>query len=298
VVLELKLHWTVGRLDDAAALLRSFLERPGLLPVFVQTLAKQAEGLGQLELAEQFYRRLAKEAPDLKTKLELALFLGRRGRIQDALDVCEPLWATPRNRELVAMTGLTILVSTAEGREPKLDLAQVNRFITWLDQGVAQDPTATRLLVGQANLYEQLGKYPEAEELYRKIINQNDRDGIASNNLAWLIALKDGRSPEALSLIESAIKLRGPLPDFLDTRGVVYLIGGDGPKAIADLETAVKAAPSSSKWFHLAQAYLHEHDKQKAKKCLEAAKSLGLPSGLHQLERTAYQKVLDELGRG
>jgi uncharacterized protein HemY len=76
------------------------------------------------------------------------------------------------------------------------------------------------------------------------------------------------------------------------------LVAGDAPRAIADLETAVKAAPSSAKWFHLAQAYLHVNDKQKAKKCLEAAKSLGLPSGLHQLELTPYRKVLSELEQG
>jgi tetratricopeptide (TPR) repeat protein len=292
VVLELALHRAVGRLDDAAALLRSFLERPGLLPVFIQTLANQAEDLGQPALAEQFYRRLFAEAGDLKSKLELALFLGRHGRIKDALDVCEPLWAGAGNRELVAMTGLTILVADPEGSQSKPDATQVNRFLAWLEQGVAQDPKATRLLVGQANLYERLGDYSKAEALYRRIIDQNDRDGIAANNLAWLIALKDGKSRDALSLIDKAIELKGPLPDFLDTRGVVYLIGGEGQKAIADLETAVKAAPSSSKWFHLAQAYLHQHDKQKAKKCLEAAKSLGLPSGLHQLEQVAYQKVL------
>src|SRR5262249_11572863 len=183
-----------------------------------------------------------------------------------------------------------------EGSDSQVDRTHIRRVIGWLEQGIDQDPKATRLMVGLANLSERLGDYPRAEALYRKIIDLNDRDGIASNNLAWLIALKDRRSTDALGLIDGAIRRRGPLPDFLDTRGVVYLVAGDPRRAIADLETAVKAAPTSSKWFHLAQAYLRDNDKPKAKKCLETAKSLGLPNGLHQLELTPYRKVLSELG--
>src|SRR5262249_43518798 len=109
LVLQVELHRAAGRLDEAAALLRPFLERPKLSPVFIQTLASQAESLGQHELAEQFYRRLVAEAGDIPTKLELARFLGRRGRLKHALDVCEPLWADRGNRNAVAMACLTIL---------------------------------------------------------------------------------------------------------------------------------------------------------------------------------------------
>ena len=49
--------------------------------------------------------------------------------------------------------------------------------------------------------------------------------------------------------------------------------------------------------FHLAQAYLKVNDRERARKNLEAAKTRGgLPAGLHQLEQTAYQRVLSELG--
>ena len=293
LVWEVELRRATGQLDEAAALLRSYLQRPKLAPLFLQTLAQQAEGLSQHELAEQFYRRLAAEARDPQAQLELARFLGRHHHAKAALDTCEPLWADRRNREAVAIAAMAILYP-ADGNDAQVEPAQVNRVVGWLEQGVAQDPNATRLMVGLANLSERKGDYSRAEALYRQIIALKDPDGIASNNLAWLIALKDRRSTEALGLIDSAIQRKGPLPDFLDTRGVVYLIADDAQNAIADLETAVKAAPSSSKWFHLAQAYLHVQDKPKAKKCLEAAKSLGLPSGLHQLELAAYQKVLHE----
>src|SRR5262249_27994935 len=136
------------------------------------------------------------------------------------------------------------------------------------------------LLIGLANINERLQDYPKAEKLYRRVITQNDREGVASNNLAWLMALTGGsdRLKEALDLINSAIKKKGAIPDFLDTRGVVYLTAGEGRRAVADLETAVAADPSASKYFHLTQAYLKVNDREKARKSLEAAKTKGLPA--------------------
>jgi len=112
-----------------------------------------------------------------------------------------------------------------------------------------------------------------------------------------LIALRGGQGSDALDLVNKAIRLKGPLPDFLDTRGVVYLTAGEPRSAIADFEAALASQPTGPKYFHLAQAYLKVNDKEKAKKSLEAAQTKGLPNGLHRLELAAYRKVLDELGK-
>ena len=102
--------------------------------------------------------------------------------------------------------------------------------------------------------------------------------------------------------IDHAIKLVGPLPDYLDTRGVIYLSLKRTQDAINDLEIAVKADPSPSKLFHLTQAYLQANNKEKAKQYWKDAMDKKLdqnrfgPGGLHPLEQSAYQKVLSELG--
>ena len=125
---------------------------------------------------------------------------------------------------------------------------------------------------------------------------------MACNNLAWLMALKDGEAKDALIYINRAIDLVGPQPDFLDTRGVIYLHLKQTDDAIRDIETALKAAPKPSKLFHLAQCYLQRNDKTKAKQYLLEAKVKGLdrallgPDGLHPLEQPAYQKLNAELG--
>ena len=73
----------------------------------------------------------------------------------------------------------------------------------------AEKPQSMMYLLGLGNLNERLGNYGKAEEMYRTAIKVNDREGIASNNLAWLIVLKGERGSEALELINNAIRAKG-----------------------------------------------------------------------------------------
>ena len=122
------------------------------------------------------------------------------------------------------------------------------------------------------------------------------------NNLAWLLTLTGDRGKDALVYIDHAIQLEGTLPDYLDTRGIIYLNLKQTQEAINDLEIAVKADASPSRLFHLAQAYLQANNKEKAKQYWKDAMDKKLdqnrfgPGGLHPLEQDAYQKVRGELG--
>ena len=67
---------------------------------------------------------------------------------------------------------------------------------------------------------------------------------------------------------------------------------------MSDLTKAVTIDPAPAKLFHLAQAHLADKNKEKAKQYLDTARTKkGLtPSGLHALERPAYEKMLNDLG--
>ena len=99
--------------------------------------------------------------------------------------------------------------------------------------------------------------------------NANHLLATSYNNLAWLLALKDDQGKEALVDIDNAIKLVGPLPDYLDTRGVIYLNLKKTQDAIKDLQSAVEADPSPPKLFHLAQAYLQANNRERGQVLLE-----------------------------
>ena len=156
----------------------------------------------------------------------MAAFLGRRDRVKDALDICEPLWTNVREVEVLGVTCINILFgSNDHPRTP--EPAQINRVVGWFDQAIAQAPNQQRpntwLFIGLGNLREKQGRYSEAQKLYL-LAAEGDPNGISYNNLAWLAALKDGKVKEALEYANRAIALKPDQPDFLDTRGMIYLV--------------------------------------------------------------------------
>ena len=177
--------------------------------------------------------------------------------VSKGFDICEPLWANERELEVVAARCIEV-VSASNKDDP----SQVDRVAGWLDKALsalaaapAQNLKAVRFLtVAWGNLRERQRRYQDAETLYRRAIEKGDPDAISYNNLAWLLALNDRKGEAALEYINKAIALKGLLPEFLDTRGVIYLsMGGKTQLAIDDLEKVVAADPSASKLFHLAQ---------------------------------------------
>jgi tetratricopeptide (TPR) repeat protein len=301
LLLQVDVDLARNQIDKAVAEIRACADQPNVDPLALRRLAEVAEKpLGRFEFAEELYRRLTDRSTNPQAKLPLAMFLGRRGRVKEALDICEPLWAN--ERELEAVAARCIEVVSASNKD---DPSQVDRVAGWLDKALsalaaapAQNLKAVRFLtVALGNLRERQRRYQDAETLYRRAIEKGDPDAISYNNLAWLLALNDRKGEAALEYINKAIALKGLLPEFLDTRGVIYLImGGKTQLAIDDLEKVVAADPSASKLFHLAQAYNQANNKEKAKGYFKQAKVKGLPTGLHPLEKLAYQKLPGELG--
>ena len=292
LVLDVELNRARNQIDRAASLIEGYAARGNLPLTIHSTLAEMAEKLGRLELAERLYTEIA-ALPTARAKLMLAAFLGRHDRSKAALDLCEPLWADSAEIDLVARTSIEALFPSS--KTP--DKALMDRVAGWFDKALAKTADSTTLLVGLGNLRERQGLYPEAQALYSRAIQLGDKAGISLNNYAWLMALKDGKGKDALEYINQAIAIKGPLPDFLDTRGVVYMKSGDSQRAISDLENAIAADPTPSKFFHLAQAYLEINNKEKAKQSLDSARGKGLTlDGLHPLEQSAYRRVVSELG--
>jgi cellulose synthase operon protein C len=297
LVLQVELDRVHDQLDRAAERIRAFAaDRPQLASNVMETLANLAEKLGGIKLAEQLYRRHAKLSATTRGKIALAKFLGHHDRTDEALDILEPHWANPGEIERMAGTCIDVLIKGTKKPDP----AQLERVSKWLDQALARsqsEQSKTLLLVSLAILRGQQEHYQEAEDLYQRAIKQGDRSGVSHNNVAMLMAVKDGKGGEALPYINRAIELQGPQPDLLDTRGVVYLTAGDSQHAIDDLEKAIEIAPKPAKYFHLAQAYLGAKNKEKARQILAEAKiKRWEESGLEPIEKKAYQRVLTELG--
>jgi tetratricopeptide (TPR) repeat protein len=245
--------------------------------------------LGQPAAAERLYRRHAARSKDPAAVLALAVHLGRRGRPAEALRLCEQAWKTCPAE---AVAGACVAVVRA-GR-PAAD--DVRRVEAWLRAASRQKPGSVPLTLGLANLNDLQGRRREAAALYRQVLQRDGRNTLALNNLAWVLAVQDGKGEEAARLIQRAIDLAGPGPELLDTRGVVHLSAGRARDAIRDFEEAVRSVPSAAGYFHLARAHRLARDPGAARSAWRRAKSLGLTeASLHPLERPAFRELVREL---
>jgi cellulose synthase operon protein C len=306
LILQVGVYQARNQLDKAVDLIQTSAKRSDLAPNAIETLAGLAEKLNRFDIAEPLYRQYAALLKPRDGVIVQALFLARNGHVKEALDLCEPLWANPQNVEVAAQASVEVITSS---NDPP-DQLQVDRVAGWLERAVKQESASTLLLTALGNCRERQTRYDDAKTLYERVIKQGPRNAVASskmiansyNNLAWLLALTGAQGKDALEDIDHAIKLEGPLPDYLDTRGIIYLTLKRTQDAINDLEIAVKADPSPSRLFHLTQAYLQANNRERAKQYWKGAMDKKLdqirfgPRGLHPLEQLAYQKVRGELG--
>jgi tetratricopeptide (TPR) repeat protein len=174
------------------------------------------------------------------------------------------------------------------------DEEQGRRVEEWLNAAAARHPALTRLQVYLADLYDLQGRYRDAEAAYRKILEQDGRNFVALNNLAWLLTLKGGRAAEALELVGRAVAVAGEVPALRDTRALVRLSQGEPEKAVLDLREALARAPTAARYFHLARAHQAADDRAAAADALRRAEAAGLGvRTLHPLERAAYHELVD-----
>jgi tetratricopeptide (TPR) repeat protein len=152
-----------------------------------------------------------------------------------------------------------------------------------------------------AELHDLCGRYQEAETLYRQVLLREPRSFVALNNLAWLLIYERRQGEEALQLVNSAMEVKGPIPELLDTRAGAYLAMGQTDLAIADLNEALSQSSTSPDVratieFHLAKAWQRTGKKTDAENTLARAKAGGLDEKtLHPLEQAAFRKLATEL---
>lgn len=270
-----------GKGSEAAERLTSYVrENPGE----ARRVAGLLEELGAGGAAEQIYHREIARPDRPRGRLELALFLGRQGRIDEALDVCEAARKGCSPEDVAAACVGVLSASASSG-------GQAVRVDGWFERWLRDRPNSARLMFCLATLRCIQGRYQEAETLYRRIVGRDEATGLVLNNLAYLLALVGGRADEAAEFIDRAVALGGESPLLLDTRAVVALRRGKTRRAIDDLENAITSAPTPLRYFHLAEAYLAEKDEPSARAAWNEARALGLkPDRIYSFERGDYER--------
>ena len=288
VEIKARLAHDQGRDDEATATLRTYASAH---PERSAEVAVLLEELGRLDAAELMYRDCSKRVRQPEDILPLAGFLARRGRLSEALPIYERALRTCRT-EVVSNSAVLSLHSASP------DDRQCQIVSGWIEAAIAKDPSSRSLRFDLANLRCLQGRHGDAEEIFRRVFEDDPNDGTALNNMAWMLASSGRKVDEALAHIDRAIAIHGPQPALLDTRALVHIAMGHGALAVKDLDDALAGSSLPVMYYHLARARLLTGDRPGALEVFKKATASGLKAeALHPLEQLDYRKVVVDLAR-
>ncbi len=252
---------------------------------FTATLLEQNK---EVQAAENLFKKLVAETSS-KTPgsiMALVAFLARQGRIAEAISLCENSW----DKIPTGQVAMGMVAALFTGKPLQEDIAKVEKRLSTASKAQPQD---VGVAIALADFLARQNRPTSAEEVYRKILQQDNSHPVALNNLAWLLSERPAAADESLQLINRAIGRMGPVGALLDTRGMILLRNGKVIEALKDLDEAVQKDPKSkTHWLHLAYAQRQANNKTDALRSWQ--KILAMKVEVDQLEPAdrVYYSVL------
>jgi tetratricopeptide (TPR) repeat protein len=266
------------------------------------SLAMLAMRQGNVKEAEGIFRKsYAANPKDSRNLVGLVETLAAQGHMDQAMQLLQSeLAKSPTRNDLrVALGNLAV-------RTGNLDLA-INQFQTALNgldknskargdiylrlglslrqKGDLKDAiqalySARESLPGNALVVDELAlslgradRKKEARDIYEQAIKENPQDGMALNNLAFMIAEGgSGDLDQALTYAQRAKQVLPNLGEVSDTLGWIYLKKNMSDNAMDVFQALVNQKPDNSTYrFHLGMAFAQKGDKPKALRELDRA---------------------------
>src|SRR5262249_42577129 len=134
--------------------------------------------------------------------LVMAEFLGRRGRLKEAINIGlgDPITSTMAP-EAVGQACIKIISDAPPDPE------QAGGVADWLQRAIEKTPSSTSLLVELAMARRIQGRDEDAIAAYRQALGKEPENFLVQNNLAWILATRGPREQaEAAGLIDRAIR--------------------------------------------------------------------------------------------
>jgi predicted Zn-dependent protease len=268
-------------------------------PDQIGVVAVLLDRFGFFKQAEEAYRAyVEKDRAKPERELALARFLATRrddDRTSDAVAILSRAWKTcPPEQVALAALSLYDAPSATESQREQVD--------AWLDEARRRRPDLLLLTNKLAAIRIRQGKFYEAEEMYRRLLDGDPENVEALNNLAWLLALRgqgSSKSPgEPLELINRAIEIAGRTPSLLDTKAVVLIRANRLVEAMHVLDDARPLDGRNARVpLHRALALRGQGKTEEARDAFRAAVKLGWrPDRSDPLERSLIDQLRRELG--
>jgi predicted Zn-dependent protease len=176
---------------------------------------------------------------------------------------------------------------------------------TWMKRVLDKRPDAELAQMILGDIHYARGNWQQARDAYAKVLAQDKDNGIAANNLAYILVAKLDQPAEAYQVIQgfclgrhSQKKISGDRlrPEFLDTLGVIYQKLGK-PELYPEMrdlfESARKRYPNDPRvYLYLGNAHASLKEPSKAKEMLSTAIALAGSPTKTSLSQSEREEVL------
>ena len=211
----------------------------------------------RLDKAMESFRSVARGKQFLTAQIRYAYLLSKQGKLRKAREHLHQLPVkNDQQRSLLIVTEAEFL-REAGAHQKVFDL---------LSNGLKKLPDYPELLYDRAMAAGQIGKTDILEKDLRKLIQLKPGHAHAHNALGYSFAENGTRLPEALELIEKAIKLSPGDPYIIDSLGWVHYRMGNLNKGVSYLKQAFQIKSDPEIAAHLGEALWMQGTKEDAKK--------------------------------
>jgi tetratricopeptide (TPR) repeat protein len=218
-------------------------------------LASIYEKTHRIDDAMETFRSVARGNQFLPAQIRYAYLLSKQGKLGEARKYLQQLPAKNDQQRAYLIVSEAELLREAGAHQKVFDL---------LSSGLKKLPDYPELLYDRAMAAEKIGKLDILEKDLRKLIQLEPNHAHAHNALGYSFAEHGNRLPEALELIEKAIKLSPEDPYIIDSLGWVHYRMGNLNKGVSYLKQAFMIKPDPEIAAHLGEVLWMQGTKEEA----------------------------------
>jgi tetratricopeptide (TPR) repeat protein len=219
-------------------------------------LASIYEKTHRLDKAMESFRSVIRGNQFLPAQIRYAYLLSKQGKLSKARKHLQQLPVKNDQQRAHLIVTEAEFLREAGAHQKVFDL---------LSNGLKKLPDYPELLYDRAMAAERIGKIDILEKDLRKLIQLKPDHAHAHNALGYSFAEHGNRLPEALELIEKAIKLSPEDPYIIDSLGWVHYRMGNLNKGVSYLKQAFVIKPDPEIAAHLGEVLWMQGTKEEAK---------------------------------
>lgn len=212
----------------------------------IETYREQKQWVEATQACQEGVKRLPH---DRLLKIELAKLLADQGRPEEGIQMVRAqLKGTPEDRETYVQLS-QVYARLKRWKEAEDAISQAEKF-------ASRPEDRQEVEFAQASYYERQKKYDQAEQVFRKLLQQDPNDTQTLNYLGYMLADRSTHLEEALSLVKRAVNLDPQNGAYLDSLGWVYFKMGNYDQAEESLRRAADKTPNDATvQDHLGELY-------------------------------------------